>query len=81
MIENIFFTSMKKNNETFFQKKVLVCSEVSHGRALNTLKLLLAKCFIIFFHAYEKYVSHHFKNFHQNLMVLSRNVFSNYNTF
>ena len=37
---------------------------------------------LLFYHAYEKYICNHFKIFvHKNLLVLSSNVFSSYNTF
>ena len=44
MIENIFFISVKNNNKTFCRKSFSVFGE-AHGRP--TLKLVLAKCFII----------------------------------
>ena len=47
-VERIFHKSEEKNNKTFCQKKVLVCSEVSHGLLRTQKKLFSAKCFIIF---------------------------------
>ena len=62
----IFHKREQKIIQHFAEKSFSVFGG-AHGRPLNTLKLFLAKCFIIFFHAYEKYICHHFKIFSQQL--------------
>ena len=48
--KNVFFLRIeKKKKENILPKQVFVCSEVSHVRPQNTLKLFSAKYFIIFF--------------------------------
>ena len=42
------FYKHEKNNKTFAEKSFIVFGG-AHGRPLNTLKLFLVKCFIIFF--------------------------------
>ena len=54
IIQNIFFTSVKKNAKDSF----CVFGE-AHESPLNTIKLSWQNVFFV--HAYEKKISHHFK--------------------
>ena len=77
-----FDRCVKKNNKTFCQKKSVSVFGGAHGRSLNTLKLCLAKCFIIFFTSLWKIHLPSFQDwFHKNMLVLTNNGFSHYNTF
>ena len=77
-----FDMCVKKNNKTFCQKKSVSVFGGAHGRSLNTLKLCLAKCFIIFFTSLWKIHLPPFQGwFHKNMLVLTNNGFSHYNTF
>ena len=79
---NVFFISVRKKIIKHFGKKSFIVFGGAHERPLNTLKLGLAKCFIIFFHAYEKYICHHITSFfYKKLLVLSSNMIFQYNTF
>ena len=62
---NIFFMNVTKNNKTFCQNKVLVCSKVMFLAFLKTLKLFLAIFFIIFCSIHAKWFCNYFLIFYQ----------------
>ena len=77
MTQNTFFMYLNNKNRTFGRKEVLVYSMGRMQTPLNTQKLFLATCFIIFCSHYTKNVCFcffcffHFKIFlKQNLVNL-----------
>ena len=70
MMANVFFINMKKNNKTVCQKSFSVFRDLLWAPQ-NTLKLVMAKNFVISFHAYEKYIFTKICWFGQNMSFQS----------
>ena len=69
--DDLIYGQPLKNNETFCQKKVLLCAMVFGGGPLKTLKKM-AKCLLFFLSVHEKCISYHFKIiFNKIILVLS----------